>query len=63
MLYLVFMGYVLLVCGIGLVDVKVKVVVDVCELMNVVEVRSFFGLVNFIVCFIFDLVIVFVFFC
>ena len=42
-----FMGHVLSARGIGPADVKVKAVVDACELTNAAEVRSFFGLVNF----------------
>lgn len=57
------MGYVLFGCGIGLVDVKVKVVVDVCELKILVEVCSFLGFVNYSFRFILDLVIIVVLLC
>lgn len=52
------MGYLLFVCGIGLIEFKVEVVVNVREFEFVVEVRSFMGFVNFSVKFILNLVIV-----
>ena len=55
MSHLEFMGHVLSARGIGPADVKVKAVVDACELTNAAEVRSFFGLVNFTARFIHDL--------
>ena len=47
MSHLEFMGHVLSARGIGPADVKVKAVVDACELTNAAEVRTFLGLVNF----------------
>lgn len=47
MSHLEFIGHVLSARGIGAADVKVKAVVDACELTNAAEVRIFFGLVNF----------------
>lgn len=58
MIQMVFMGLVLSDNGIGFVEDKVKVIVDVRELQSVLEVRSFLGLVNYNVCFILDFVIV-----
>ena len=55
MLQLEFMGHVLSASRIGPADVKVKAVIEACELKNAVKVRSFLGLVNFTVRFIPDL--------
>lgn len=55
---IIFMGYVMFKNGIGLISDRIKLLLDVKELISGFEVKSFFGFVNFSVWYILNLVIV-----
>lgn len=44
---IIFMGYVMFKNGIGLISDRIKLLLDVKELISGFEVKSFFGFVNF----------------
>lgn len=54
----VFMGFLVLKYGIGLIEEKVCVVFELSCLVIFIEVRSFLGMVGFSVWFIFNFVII-----
>lgn len=62
MIKVVFMGFLFSKYGVGLIEEKVRVIVEVSQFQIFLEVCSFLGLVGFSVRFIFDFVIIVDFF-